>query len=89
MSIKTRKPPMKQTVGAQYVCFESERNEEFKGEYEETVEKTEVVKTVKMTENSETSDTFASGKYMIQTHQRKALTLKWKWLLFQKIQLRE
>lgn len=62
MSIKTRKPPMKQTVGAQYVCFESGKNEEFNGEYEDAVEKTKVVKTVKMTENSEPSDTFASGE---------------------------
>lgn len=60
--IKTRKPPMKQTVGAQYVCFGSNEDEEFTGEYEESVEKTEVVKTVKMTENAETSDTYASGK---------------------------
>ena len=60
--IKTRKPPMKQTVGAQYVCFSSNEDEEFTGEYEESVEKTEVVKTVKMTENAETSDTHASGK---------------------------
>lgn len=60
--IKTRKPPMKQTVGAQYVCFDSNEDEEFTGEYEESVEKTEVVKTVKMTENAETSDTHASGK---------------------------
>lgn len=62
MSIKTRKPPMKQTVGAQYVCFDTNEDEEFTGEYEESVEKTEVVKTVKMTENAETSDTYASGK---------------------------
>lgn len=62
MAIKTRKPPMKQTVGAQYVCFDSNKDEEFTGEYEESVEKTEVVKTVKMTENAETSDTYASGK---------------------------
>lgn len=60
--IKTRKPPMKQTVGAQYVCFGSNEDEEFTGEYEESVEKTEVVKTVKMTESAETSDTHASGK---------------------------
>lgn len=60
--IKTRKPPMKQTVGAHYVCFGSNEDEEFTGEYEESVEKTEVVKTVKMTENAETSDTYASGK---------------------------
>lgn len=60
MSINTKKPSMKETVGAQYVCFAPE--EEFDGTYETNVEKTEVVKTVKVTVNAENSDAYASGK---------------------------
>ena len=59
MAIKTKKPSRKQTVGAQYLCFASA---EETGDYEADVEKTEVVKNVKITENSETSDAYASGK---------------------------
>ena len=59
MAIKTKKPSRKQTVGAQYLCFASA---EETGDYEADVEKTVVVKNVKITENSETSDAYASGK---------------------------
>nr|DAY95866.1 MAG TPA: major tail protein [Caudoviricetes sp.] len=63
MAIKTRKPPMKETVGAQYICFAQDSEDgSFSGNYETDVEKTEVVKSVKVTENTETSDTYASGK---------------------------
>lgn len=63
MSIKTKKPARKQTVGAQYICFGNETDPgEYDGTYETDVEKTEVVKSVKVTENSETSDAYASGK---------------------------
>lgn len=63
MAIKTRKPPMKETVGAQYICFTQESEDgSFSGNYEADVEKTEVVKSVKVTENTETSDAYASGK---------------------------
>ena len=62
MSIKTKKPAMKETVGAQYVCFDADDNNEYSGVYEADVEKTEVVKTVKTTVNAETSDAYASGK---------------------------
>lgn len=63
MSIKTKKPSMKQTVGAQYICFaDVSEGEEFDGTYEADVEKTEVVKQVKVTENSDASDSYASGK---------------------------
>ena len=45
MAIKTKRPPMKETVGAQYICFAKETEEgEFDGTYETDVEKTEVVK---------------------------------------------
>ena len=63
MSIVTRKPPVKETVGAQYLCFCTQLDdEEWSGEYEESVEKTEVVKSVKVTENSEVTNVYASGK---------------------------
>lgn len=63
MGIVTRKPPIKETVGAQYVCFSDKTEEnEWPGTFEESVEKTEVVKSVKVTENSENTDVWASGK---------------------------
>lgn len=63
MAIKTKRPPMKETVGAQYICFAKETEEgEFDGIYETDVEKTEVVKTVKATVNADTGDSYASGK---------------------------
>lgn len=63
MGIITKKPPMKETVGAQYVCFVVLGEDgEWKAIYEENVEKTEVVKSVKVTENAEVVDAYASGK---------------------------
>lgn len=63
MAIKTKRPPMKETVGAQYICFAKETEEgELDGTYETDVEKTEVVKTVKVTVNADTGDSYASGK---------------------------
>ena len=49
MSINTKKPAMKQTVGAQYMCFaDATEGKEYDGTYEADVEKTEVVKSVSM-----------------------------------------
>lgn len=63
MGIVTKKPPVKETVGAQYICFATGTEDgEWPGTFEETVEKTEVVKSVKVTENSENTDVYASGK---------------------------
>lgn len=63
MPIKTRKPPLKETVGAQYVCFNMpDENGQWTETFEESVEKTEVVKSVKVTENTGTTDVYASGK---------------------------
>ena len=51
MSINTKKPAMKQTVGAQYMCFaDATEGKEYDGTYEADVEKTEVVKSVKVTD---------------------------------------
>lgn len=63
MSITNRRPPRKETVGAQYICFNTAGEEgEWTGEYEEEVERTAVVKNVSPTENSESSDVYASGE---------------------------
>lgn len=63
MGITLKKPPMKESVGAQYVCFNTMgENGEWTQNFDENVEKTEVVKSVKVTENSEVADAYASGK---------------------------
>ena len=61
MQITTKKPPIKETIGAQYVCFDQSESGEYSGTYNEEVEKTAVVKSVKVTENSENTDVYASG----------------------------
>ena len=61
MPINTKKPPIKESIGAQYVCFDQSENDEYSGTYSEEVEKTEVVKSVKVTENAENTDVYASG----------------------------
>lgn len=63
MAINNKRPPRKETVGAQYVCFSTPGEEgEWTGEYEADVERTAVVKSVEVTENSESSDVYASGE---------------------------
>lgn len=63
MAIKSKKPARKQTVGAQYLCFaNAAETGDYDGTYETDVEKTKVVKNVKVTENSETDDAYASGE---------------------------
>lgn len=63
MAIKNKRPPRKETVGAQYVCFSTPgEDDEWTGEYETDVERTAVVKNVEVTENSESSDVYASGE---------------------------
>lgn len=63
MGIVTKKPPIKETVGAQYVCFNTPTEEgEWSDKFETEVEKTNVVKSVKVTENSESADVYASGE---------------------------
>lgn len=60
---KTKKPMMKETVGAQYYAFntpDEDGNVDFSA-YEETI-KTEVVKKIGTTENGETTTVRASGK---------------------------
>lgn len=63
MTQTTKRPPVKESVGAQYVCFtNSEDANEFTGEYENTVEKTETVKKVSVSENGDSTPVRASGK---------------------------
>lgn len=53
---------MKETVGAQYLCFNTmDTDGRWTSTFAEEVEKTEVVKSVKVTENGEPTDTYASG----------------------------
>lgn len=61
MSITSKKPPIKETVGAQYICFATAK-EEWDRTFEAEVEKTETVKSVKVTENGESTSVYASGK---------------------------
>lgn len=62
MSTVTKKPPIKETVGAQYICFNKmDDDNQWTEDFEDIVEKTEVVKSVKVSENAESSDTYASG----------------------------
>lgn len=63
MAIKTKRPPMKETVGARTsVLQKKQKRANSNGTYETDVEKTEVVKTVKVTVNADTGDSYASGK---------------------------
>ena len=62
MAITSKKPPIKETVGAQYICFNKmDTNQDWTTTFDEEVEKTEVVKNVSVTENGETSKVYASG----------------------------
>ena len=60
MAITTKTPVIKQSVGAQYACFATATSPALV--YETAVEKTETVKSIKTTENSESVAVRASGK---------------------------
>lgn len=63
MAITTKRPPRKETVGAQYICFNTMgENDEWTETFDAEVEKTATVKSVKVTENSESADVYASGE---------------------------
>lgn len=63
MAITTKRPPRKETVGAQYICFNTMgENGEWTENFDAEVEKTATVKSVKVTENSESADVYASGE---------------------------
>lgn len=62
MSITPKKPPIKESIGAQYICF-NQMTEDFEWteNFETEVEKTETVKKATVTENGESNDVYASG----------------------------
>lgn len=63
-NIVVKKPPYKESIGAQYYCFNKPNNgDNFDLEsYNENVNKTETVKSVKITESSESTPIYGSGK---------------------------
>ena len=63
MSITTKKPKMKETVGALYYAFNTmTEDEEFDPEAYESTIKSEVVKTINTTDNATSTTVRASGK---------------------------
>ena len=74
MAITNKRPPRKETVGAQYICFNTMTEDgEWTDQYEEDVERTAVVKSVAVTDNSESTDVYASGE-VYDTDDAKAAT---------------
>lgn len=63
MGITNKRPPRKETVGAQYICFDKMTPEgEWTNQFEEDVERSPVVKSVSVTDNAESTDVYASGE---------------------------
>lgn len=63
MAITSKRPPRKESVGAQYVCFNKMSEDgEWTNQFEEDVERTAVVKSVSVTDNAENTDVYASGE---------------------------
>lgn len=62
MAIATKKPPYKESVGAQYFCFNkhAEGSNDWTGEFETDVEKTNTVSSVTVKENVDTTPIYAS-----------------------------
>lgn len=62
MAITTKKPSYKQTVGAQYVCFDKmDENKDWAGDWEADVIKTNTVKNVEVADSSSSTPIYASG----------------------------
>lgn len=63
MAIETRKPPMKETVGAQYIVINKmDEDNQWTSEYEAVIEKLKTVKSVKVSEKTETLPSYGSGE---------------------------
>lgn len=63
MPITNKKPPRKETVGAQYICFNKMTEEgDWTDQFETDVERTAVVKSVSVSDNGESNDVYASGE---------------------------
>lgn len=77
MPIKSKRPQRKETVGAQYVCFNKMTEEgEWTNQFEEEVERTAVVKSVKVSDNSESTDVYASGEVYDTDEAKAASTIE-------------
>ena len=75
--ISTKKPPIKETVGAQYVCFNTmDSDGNWTPTFEEDVEKTETVKKVAVKENTSSANVYASGKVYDQESQTNTSTIE-------------
>lgn len=76
MSIKTKKPMLKETVGALYYTFDTpDEQGNFTGTYEEDVVKKDVVKNIGTTENSEVTVVKASGQDYITVNQNESIEM--------------
>lgn len=63
MAITNKKPPIKETVGALYYCFNTEdESGEWTNTFDEAVTKSNVVKNVSVTENGDSTNVYASGE---------------------------
>ena len=77
MGITSKRPPRKETVGAQYICFNTMIEDgEWTSEFEPEVEKAAVVKSVKVSDNSESSDVYASGDVYDTDDAKAAVTIE-------------
>ncbi len=63
-NIVVKKPPYKETIGAQYYCFNNPGvgNDFDISKYDEKVNRTDTVKSVNITESAESTPIYASGK---------------------------
>lgn len=62
MGIKTSKPSRKETVGAQFFCFNTpDENGDWTQNFEENVTREPTVKSIKITENAGSEPVYASG----------------------------
>lgn len=76
MSIKTKKPMVKETVGALYYTFDTpDEQGNFTGTYEEDVVKSDVVKNIGTTENSEVTVVKASGQDYTTVNQNESIEM--------------
>ena len=77
MAIKNKRPPRKETVGAQYICFNVMSEEgEWTNTFEEDVERTAVVKSVTVSDNAESTDVYASGEVYDTDESQAAVTIE-------------
>lgn len=76
MAITTKKPMIKETVGALYYDFNTpDSNGEFSDTYESTVVKSNVVKNIDTTENAESVTVRASGEDYITVNQNQSIDM--------------